>query len=70
MSEKDVSILDAINPMSIRVGRRDRDNRMSICRDCVHFTSLQRCNLCGCVMPLKVSLAEAFCPDGKWGRIG
>jgi hypothetical protein len=43
--------------------------RLNICSGCEFYTKLTtQCQKCGCVMPLKVHLAEAECPIGKWGK--
>lgn len=45
------------------------DKRMEICRACPEFLKLtNRCNKCGCVMPLKTKIRQAECPIGKWGQ--
>ena len=41
-------------------------NRYEICQGCPSFTLLKTCKECGCVMPLKIKLKEAFCPLDKW----
>lgn len=41
--------------------------RYAICSTCEHFaTTLKMCRQCGCIMPMKVPLAAAVCPQGKW----
>jgi hypothetical protein len=41
--------------------------RYDICTDCEHFIKLTtQCKKCGCLMKAKTTLAEAFCPVGKW----
>lgn len=45
------------------------ENRLKICKACPELIKLtSQCKKCGCVMPLKVKLAEAVCPIGKWDR--
>lgn len=44
-----------------------RDSRMSICEGCPELKEDMSCVQCGCFMPLKTGLADAFCPLGKWG---
>jgi hypothetical protein len=41
--------------------------RLDACRACDRLTNLMTCRECGCLMPAKVKLAEAFCPLDKWG---
>lgn len=43
------------------------ERRMKICKACDQFQPfLQRCAVCGCLMPLKVLLDNSVCPKGKW----
>jgi hypothetical protein len=42
--------------------------RLAICETCPFFISLTRqCKKCGCFMDAKTKLAEAYCPEDKWG---
>tara|TARA_R110001592_G_scaffold350425_1_gene646556 strand:- start:125 stop:541 length:417 start_codon:yes stop_codon:yes gene_type:complete len=41
------------------------DKRYSICQGCEYFSE-PRCNLCGCYMKGKTSVAKASCPILKW----
>lgn len=41
--------------------------RLEICEACPSLLKLtHQCKECGCFMKLKVKLAEATCPLGKW----
>ena len=41
--------------------------RTSICRSCPWFSEKgERCQKCGCVIPLKAYYAQEKCPVGKW----
>jgi hypothetical protein len=40
--------------------------RYNICVSCDSFTKIKTCKKCGCIMPLKVKVATAKCPVGKW----
>lgn len=41
--------------------------RYSICKGCDKFNKwLQQCKSCGCIIPAKVKLSYASCPEGKW----
>lgn len=50
--------------------------RMTICASCPHLRKNmlknpskidgERCNLCGCYMPVKTKLLKATCPAKKW----
>jgi len=68
MSDRKVTIVDGLNPFSKRLERRLRRERLKVCESCDKFTSLQRCTMCGCFMPLKVTLPDATCPLGKWSQ--
>lgn len=44
-----------------------QDHRYAICTACDRLTkTTKQCKECGCFMKLKVKLAEAVCPLGKW----
>lgn len=44
-----------------------QDIRYGICESCPELTKhTKQCKQCGCFMKLKVKLAEAVCPLGKW----
>lgn len=70
MSKDNVSFIDGLNPMSIRIDKNKKEERLSICRECEFFTRLQTCSVCGCIMTMKASLAGASCPVGKWDSFG
>lgn len=42
--------------------------RMAICSNCEHLVFLNRCEICGCFMNLKVKFANMRCPlpEPKW----
>ena len=43
--------------------------RFEICKQCPELVNLtKQCKKCGCFMSMKVLLAEAECPIGKWGK--
>ena len=44
-----------------------RKERMAICGQCEYFNN-NKCDLCGCVMPLKTTFANMTCPHDppKW----
>jgi len=45
----------------------DPKERYDICKSCEHlFKTTKQCDLCACIMPLKVGIPEASCPIGKW----
>lgn len=43
--------------------------RYNTCKSCPRLTSLKLCNICNCVMPVKVKFAQADCPAGKWKSV-
>jgi hypothetical protein len=46
---------------------RISDERLDICKACpFYLKATTQCKKCGCVMPLKVRLETAVCPEGKW----
>ena len=50
-----------------RVSKEVAQERLDICKDCPFYTQgLGRCKKCGCFMPEKVKLPNAFCPVHKW----
>lgn len=57
---------DLIDPRIPRVQRRIRKMRLTVCKECEHYTGLEQCALCGCFMPVKVMLPHSSCPIGKW----
>lgn len=51
------------------VDKEEELKRMAICRQCEHFVpALQMCNVCKCIMPIKVKISSLKCPVGKWGE--
>ena len=41
--------------------------RMTICNECPLLINLtKQCSKCMCIMPAKVKVAMATCPEGKW----
>jgi hypothetical protein len=48
-------------------------NRLDVCYKCENFDSsgfngTGRCRDCGCSLKLKIRMASAECPVGKWGK--
>jgi hypothetical protein len=44
--------------------------RLDICKACPELIPLtHQCKKCGCIMNLKVKLAAASCPLGKWDAV-
>jgi hypothetical protein len=70
MENKPVRPWDLFNKNKERVLAQVKEDRMAICRNCEFFIALtNQCTKCGCIMPLKASLAEAECPIHKWGQV-
>ena len=61
---------DLFNKKIGRVEEELASERLAICKDCprIRKTSMT-CKECGCFMPAKVKLPNAFCPIGKWQAI-
>lgn len=67
-NQRPVRPWDLFNKNKQRSTEELKEKRMAICRECEFFVSFtQQCKKCGCIMPAKTSLAEAFCPIHKWG---
>lgn len=43
--------------------------RMDVCNACPELTSLKLCRDCGCIIPAKVRLKAASCPQYKWESV-
>ena len=43
--------------------------RYNTCKACDKFTNLKTCSICNCIMPIKVKIAAAACPVGKWQNV-
>lgn len=44
------------------------EQRLKICESCEFYKITKQCSKCGCIMPIKVQLALAECPVGKWSQ--
>ena len=67
--ERNARPWDLFNKKIGRVSYDKAKERYSICQDCPFFFGTTRqCTKCGCFMPEKVKLANAFCPVHKWGK--
>lgn len=45
-----------------------RRKRLSTCMECEFSFKNKLCKKCGCVLPVKISVALAKCPINKWER--
>jgi len=62
-----VTPLDLLNPSSPKTDNLESSKRLEICESCDKFISAtKQCRECGCIMPMKVKLANAKCPLNKW----
>jgi hypothetical protein len=65
----DVRPWDLFKTDQPRVSDEVATARLTMCNDCPFLTKYtQQCKKCGCLMHLKVKLAEAECPIGNWGK--
>jgi hypothetical protein len=64
---KNVSPLDLVKTDTEFTDKTLQHERYSICEGCDRLTGVtKQCRECGCFMKLKVKIAEAVCPLGKW----
>lgn len=58
---------DLLNTNLPRVTDTEAHRRLNICKACPEMIPItHQCKKCGCLMNLKVKLAGAECPIGKW----
>ena len=75
---KDI-VKDGFNGKIEIASKQLSDARYALCNVCPHLRrnieghadqksriSGEKCNLCGCYMPVKSTLVKASCPVGKW----
>jgi hypothetical protein len=56
---------------SVVVPERIEDERTRICEGCDDFDSrCRQCQVCTCLVDVKVLLKAESCPKNKWGRWG
>jgi hypothetical protein len=61
---------DLLNPNKARASEQTEKERLEICKKCPSYRKFaKQCKECGCIMPAKVKLADAFCPLGKWEAV-
>ena len=67
---REVRPWDLIDPSQPKVHKDVKKYRYDTCKGCEAFNKLTRsCKECGCFMALKTTLANAYCPLGKWGIV-
>ena len=58
---------DKFDSNSISVSEDVYEQRIKICKSCPKLIlDINVCSECGCLMPIKAKLDQAFCPIGKW----
>jgi hypothetical protein len=62
----EVSPLDFLNPDTDYSSNELAENRWKTCKECPHLMVTAQCAKCMCLMPAKVRLKNATCPEGKW----
>jgi hypothetical protein len=61
---------DLFNKKIERVTEIIAEERLNICKACPEYIkSTHQCKKCGCIMNLKVKLANANCPIKKWDSV-
>ena len=67
---REVRPWDFVRPGTPRAHKDVAAARYAMCKACPLFNkTLRACTQCGCLMKLKVHLADAYCPDGQWGAV-
>ena len=59
---------DLVNPSTEYVNKDIAQSRYDICKECPFLLPTKQCSKCGCFMKAKVKLANAECPEHKWGK--
>jgi hypothetical protein len=65
ISESD-SAVETNTGISFLASSEIQETRYNLCKSCSSFTALKTCSECGCIMPLKIKIANVSCPLGKW----
>lgn len=52
----------------IFLSKEEIEERLNLCKACDNFTEKQFCKICGCYMPIKVTVRRMECPIGKWKK--
>lgn len=65
-AQGNTSPVDFLNPDTEYASKELSDSRMAICEDCPNIMVTKQCKLCLCVMPFKVTLQNATCPESRW----
>jgi hypothetical protein len=68
--ERPASPLDIFNKNLRNFDEVISVERLDICKTCPFYNKItHQCSECGCIMNVKVKLANATCPIGKWGQV-
>ena len=55
--------------IAIRASEELQQERLSICKNCSNFKpriTINICDVCGCVLRMKIAIKQLKCPKGKW----
>lgn len=65
--KRSVKPWDLLNPNTKYVSEEIFNNRYKICTTCEFFIRhTNQCSKCMCLMKIKCTMADAFCPENKW----
>lgn len=59
---------DLLNPSIPKVSKEIAEERMNICHQCPSLVA-GMCKECFCVMKIKTTLSNAYCPLEKWNAV-
>jgi hypothetical protein len=60
------SVVENNTGVSFLASSEIQETRYNLCKSCPSFTALKTCSECGCIMPLKIKIANVSCPLDKW----
>ncbi len=67
LKNRDTRPLDLLDSSLLRSSSALKQERLATCHECENFKErFKKCSVCGCIMPLKVSLVDSKCPEGRW----
>lgn len=59
------TVLSVFGKKDVWAAREVRDSRFAICDSCPQ-KKFGRCEICGCIIGMKVRYTGSSCPKGKW----
>jgi len=63
-----MAVYHLLNPKNY-IPQAEKDKRRAICNGCDRRNPrLDKCRVCGCLLNLKIKLAQEECPEGKWKK--